>query len=86
MIFSPASRLHQSATWHTEDIDVDAYLKALNITPATPSYELLARIHKQHVKTFPFTDLEVALGEHLGVDPATVQDQLMTKNRGGLLL
>lgn len=82
-MFKPTSKLHNTSSWHTEDFDIPAYLQALNVEPAAPSYELLAQLHRAHVETFPFTNVDVILEVHPGINPATAQNQLMVKNRGG---
>lgn len=72
-----------SAEWRIEDIDVPAYLRALDIAPESPSLDLLERLHRAHVFAFPFGNVDILLGGHPGVDPATVFDQLVVRRRGG---
>ena len=74
--------------WQVEDVDVPAYLAALGLDACTlvhehPSLDLLERLHRAHVFTFPFGNVDVLLGNHPGVVPATVSDQLVTRRRGG---
>ncbi|NKZ35152.1 arylamine N-acetyltransferase [Rothia terrae] len=82
-MFRLTSKLHNTSSWYTEDFDIPAYLRALSVEPAPASYELLAQLHRAHVETFPFTNVDVVLEMHPGINPSTAQDQLMNKNRGG---
>ena len=45
--------------------------------------ELLEVLHREHVRTFPFANVDVLFGAHPGVAPATVQRQLVELGRGG---
>ncbi|GAA2523892.1 hypothetical protein GCM10009859_24600 [Kocuria salsicia] len=69
--------------WQIDAVDVPAYLAALGVEPASPSLDLLEHLHRAHVSTFPFSNVEVLLGEHPGVEPATVFDQVVVRRRGG---
>ena len=82
-MFRLTSKLHNTSSWYTEDFDIPAYLRALSVEPAPASYELLAQLHRAHVETFPFTNVDVVREMHPGINPSTAQDQLMNKNRGG---
>ncbi|MDO4919846.1 arylamine N-acetyltransferase [Kocuria sp.] len=69
-------------------MDVPAYLTALGLDAAALAaaprdLALLERLHGAHVRTFPFSNVEVLLGAHPGVAPATVWDQLVVRRRGG---
>ena len=77
-----------ASEWQVTDIDVPAYLHALGLDAAAlarapRSLDLLERLHRAHVHTLPFSNVEVLLGHHPGVAPATVFDQLVTRRRGG---
>ncbi|GGC91284.1 arylamine N-acetyltransferase [Tersicoccus solisilvae] len=72
-----------SASWETEDIDVDAYLRRLGVERDAPTLELLARIHAAHVRVFPFSNVDVLLRQHPGVAPAAIMDKLVRRGRGG---
>lgn len=70
-------------SWQTEDFDIPEYLRLLGVSPAVPDYALLDELHRAHVATIPFSNVQVLLGEHPGVHPAVVQDQLVRRRRGG---
>jgi len=72
-----------ASQWRVEDVDVPAYLAALGVEAGAPDLDLLERLHRAHVLTFPFSNVEVLLGHHPGVAPATVFDQLVARRRGG---
>lgn len=73
-------------SWDTDAYDVDAYLDALGLDKREPSLDYLGDLHQRHVETFPFTSVNVLIGNHPGVDPATAFDQLVTRRRGGYCL
>ncbi|WP_158591151.1 arylamine N-acetyltransferase family protein [Kocuria tytonis] len=77
-----------ASEWQIADIDVPAYLHALGLDAAALAgvprdLDLLERLHRAHVSTVPFGNVGVLLGEHPGVAPATVFDQLVRRRRGG---
>ncbi len=77
-----------ASPWRIEDVDVPGYLAALDVdaaqlAAAPRDLSLLERLHRAHVFTFPFSNVEVLLGRHPGVELATVQDQLVRRRRGG---
>lgn len=77
------SRALTGESWHLEDFDVDAYLARIGVERAEPTVEFLNRMHEAHVRSIPFGNVEVLLGQHPGVAPATVQRQLVERHRGG---
>lgn len=70
-------------SWRTDLFDLDAYLRAVRIEPEDPSPDLLGRLLHAHVHTFPFANVDILLGEHPGVAPDRVQEQLVERRRGG---
>lgn len=74
---------NDASEWRIAEIDIPAYLAALGVEAEEPGLDLLERLHRAHVLTFPFSNVEVLLGHHPGVAPATVFDQLVTRRRGG---
>lgn len=73
----------EPSEWRVQDIDVAGYFRALEVSPGPPTLDLLERLHHAHVFTFPFSNVEVLLGDHPGVKPATVYEQLVERRRGG---
>lgn len=80
---APAPAPLAGSSWHTEMIDAPGYLAALGISPAPPTAALLAALHRAHVRTLPFANIDVLLGTHPGVTPDRVYDQLVVRRRGG---
>lgn len=72
-----------NSEWEIDEFDIPGYLSALDITPGPPSLGLLEQLHRAHMFTFPFSNVEVLLGDHPGVKPATVGTQLVERRRGG---
>src|SRR5699024_3134207 len=48
-----------------------------------PDRDLLERLHEAHLRTFPFENVDVLLGEHLGVALPQVQAKFLAGGRGG---
>lgn len=73
-------------SWHTEDFDIPAYLEAMgagHLADAPATLATLAELHRAHVRTFPFGNVDILLGTRNGVAPADVQDRLVRRHRGG---
>lgn len=80
---SDAEPMPEGEPWRTELFDLPAYFQATGVVHGEPSLEMLTRLHEAHVRTFPFANVDVLLGHAHGVDPETVQDQLVRRRRGG---
>lgn len=50
------------SSWHTEDFDIPAYLRRLGIEPELACPELIEALHQAHVRTLPFTNVDILLG------------------------
>lgn len=72
-----------NSEWEISEFDVPGYLRALDVTPGPPSLVLLETLHRAHAFTFPFSNVEVLLGNHPGVKPEAVGAQLVERRRGG---
>lgn len=60
------------------------YLQRMGgIAPQMPNSGLLTALHEAHLKTFPFENLDVALGRRIEMDEASVYDKLIGQQRGG---
>lgn len=70
-------------SWHTDDIDVERYLELLDVEHGPANVELLETLHGRHVRTFPFCAIDVLLGQHPGVEPATVSKRILVDGLGG---
>ena len=58
------------SSWRTEDFDIPAYLQRIGIEPGPASLELLEAVHQAHVRTLPFTNVDILLGTYPGAAPA----------------
>lgn len=75
--------LSSPSPWDITAFPVSEYLACVGVSAGPPSVELLEQLHTAHVHTFPFSNVEVLLDSHPGVQPATVADQLLRRRRGG---
>ncbi|WP_051866824.1 arylamine N-acetyltransferase family protein [Corynebacterium atypicum] len=72
--------------WNISAYNAAAYLEALGLSREEPSADYLARLHEAHVSTFPFTSVNVLLGDHPGVAAETIFEQVVVRRRGGYCL
>jgi N-hydroxyarylamine O-acetyltransferase len=70
--------------WESDRLDVDTYLGRLGITgPLAPTAETLRLLHRAHVLTIPFENLDVVLGRGVDLDVGAMQAKLLENRRGG---
>lgn len=69
--------------WHTERLDLDAYLTRIGVPVRPPSRAALDELHEAHVRTFTFDNIDVLLDQHPGVSLDAVQDKFVHRGRGG---
>lgn len=72
--------------WNIDVFDLDEYLTTIGLDKHEPSPSYLGALHKGHVETFPFTSVNMLLGDHPGVSPSVAFDQLVRLKRGGYCL
>ncbi|MFD5703678.1 arylamine N-acetyltransferase family protein [Streptomyces lasiicapitis] len=71
-------------TWNGEELDVDAYLARIGYEgEAKPDLETLRALHRAHVASIPFENLEIMLGRPVLLDLAALQDKMVRRRRGG---
>ncbi|MFA1540533.1 arylamine N-acetyltransferase family protein [Actinomadura monticuli] len=70
--------------WQGELLDLPAYLKRVGYDgePA-PTGEALRALHRAHVTSIPFENLEIMLGRPIGLSLDAVQAKLVERPRGG---
>ncbi|MFC5956389.1 arylamine N-acetyltransferase [Streptomyces pratens] len=63
---------------------VDAYLRRLGVErPARPTAGALRELHLRHLRTVPFENLSVHLGEEIALDGKRLLDKVVSGRRGG---
>ncbi|WP_225821254.1 arylamine N-acetyltransferase family protein [Streptomyces naphthomycinicus] len=63
---------------------VDAYLRRLGIDrPRRPTSEVLRELHLRHLRTVPFENLSIHLGEEIALDETRLLDKVTGARRGG---
>ncbi|WP_078599705.1 arylamine N-acetyltransferase family protein [Streptomyces violens] len=63
---------------------VDAYLRRIGgERPAVPDVETLRRLHLQHLRTVPFENLSIHLGEEIVLTEQALLDKVVRDRRGG---
>lgn len=67
-----------------QELDVEAYFARIGYDDQpTVSAETLRRLHRGHVTTIPFENLEIVLGRPVPLDLNRLQDKLVGHQRGG---
>ena len=65
-------------------MDVDAYLRRIEYDgPRQPSAATLRDLHRQHLFTVPFENLDIPLGTPISLDLQRIYDKIVTRRRGG---
>jgi N-hydroxyarylamine O-acetyltransferase len=65
-------------------MDVEQYLRRIEYDgPRQPSSAVLRGLHRQHLFTVPFENLDIALQTPLRLDPASLYDKIVRRRRGG---
>ncbi|ARX86956.1 MULTISPECIES: arylamine N-acetyltransferase family protein [Streptomyces] len=71
-------------TWNGEELDIEAYLARIGYEgEAKPDLETLRALHRGHVASIPFENLEIMLGRPVLLDLAALQDKMVHRRRGG---
>ncbi|MDI3406387.1 arylamine N-acetyltransferase family protein [Streptomyces cavernicola] len=66
------------------DIDVDAYLNRIGGSrPARPDIESLRELHVAHLRTVPFENLSIHLGEDIVLEREALVAKIVDARRGG---
>jgi len=65
-------------------MDVDAYLRRIEYDgPRQPSAEVLRDLHRQHLFTVPFENLDIPLRTPIRLELELLYDKIVTRRRGG---
>jgi N-hydroxyarylamine O-acetyltransferase len=71
-------------TWSSDELDLDAYLERTGYNgPLEPTAGTLRELHRRHVETIPFENLEIMLGRPVVLDLPSLQAKLVAHRRGG---
>ncbi|MBE1532775.1 arylamine N-acetyltransferase family protein [Actinomadura algeriensis] len=70
--------------WRGDALDLPAYLKRVGLGADLPPTEATLRaLHRAHITSVPFENLEIMLGRPIAVDLESVQAKLVDRPRGG---
>lgn len=70
--------------WGSHQLDLGAYLKRTGYRgPLEPSATTLRELHRCHVASVPFENLDIMLGRPIDLDVANLQAKLVGSRRGG---
>ncbi|MEH6938652.1 arylamine N-acetyltransferase [Bacillus sp. JJ664] len=64
---------------------IERYFEHIGIKkPISISFEALKEIHKYHLLTVPFENLDIINGEPLSMEPSFIMNKIIHHNRGGI--
>lgn len=70
--------------WGTELVELDAYLDRVGVSgPLDPTVHTLRRLHRAHLASMTFENLDAAMGRSISLDLTSLQDKLVRRARGG---
>lgn len=69
--------------WGINAVDLDAYLARVGLPKSEPSERALRDLTRAHVRTIPFENIDVVLGQHQGISLDVVSAKLVGRRRGG---
>jgi len=65
-------------------MDVDRYLERISVArPIAPNLESLRAIHRAHLLSIPYENLDVQLGRPVTIDVPAIYDKIVANRRGG---
>ncbi|MFI6088900.1 arylamine N-acetyltransferase [Streptomyces sp. NPDC051218] len=71
-------------TWNGEELDIEAYFVRVGYEgEAKPDFDTLRGLHRAHVASIPFENLEMMVGRPVPLDLGALQDKLVRRRRGG---
>ncbi|MCX5393651.1 arylamine N-acetyltransferase [Streptomyces sp. NBC_00094] len=78
----------ESGLWSGDELDLDAYLARIGYDvdrdgELSPDLRTLTALHRAHVRSIPFENLDVALGRQVPLDVKSLQAKLVRRRRGG---
>jgi N-hydroxyarylamine O-acetyltransferase len=73
-----------AAEWCSEELDVDAYFARVGYGgPTEATADVLRGLHRAHVISIPFENLDIVMGREVSVEIASIQEKLLLRRRGG---
>ncbi|MFF8839894.1 arylamine N-acetyltransferase [Streptomyces sp. NPDC015130] len=78
----------ESGLWSGDELDLDAYLARIGYDigrdgELSTDLRTLKAVHRAHVRSIPFENLDVALGRQVPLDLKSLQAKLVGRRRGG---
>jgi len=65
-------------------VDLRSYLDRIGFSgPTTPTLEVLRALHRQHLLTIPFENLDIPLKREIRLDLERIYDKMVRSRRGG---
>ncbi|ALG83534.1 arylamine N-acetyltransferase family protein [Gordonia phthalatica] len=72
------------SVWHSDQLDLSAYLDRIGVPgPLSPTPDTLRTLHRAHVASIPFENLEIIVGRPVPLDLSSLQAKLVDRRRGG---
>lgn len=76
--------MEAQSEWGIDRLDVDAYLGRLEYSGSLdPTVETLQALHRAHLASIPFENLDILLGRGISLEIEDIQAKLVHRRRGG---
>lgn len=76
--------VEERTEWATELLDVDAYFARITYDGSRrPTAETLRDLHRAHIATIPFENLNIPLGRGISLELEDLQEKMIRRERGG---
>jgi N-hydroxyarylamine O-acetyltransferase len=80
------TKISKTDEWGVNQLDLDAYLARIgrpDLDRAQPCESTLRRLHRAHVETIPFENVDIILGRGISTAVGDIQRKLVMAGRGG---
>jgi N-hydroxyarylamine O-acetyltransferase len=83
---TPVTATLTTDEWGVKQLDLEAYVERIgrpDLGDAKPNGETLRRLHRAHVESIPFENIDIVLGREVSMSMTDIQQKLVASGRGG---
>ncbi|MHC0433252.1 arylamine N-acetyltransferase family protein [Streptomyces sp. O3] len=83
----PEKRIRAGESWDVAALELDAYMRRIGYDgPRAATTDVLRALHRAHMSTMRFTNLDLFMGAAVRLDVPSLQNRLVHRRRGGYRL